>query len=71
MVEDFAFDDAARLIDDLQDGAGGDAFSAAAFTDHAEGLVLVDGKVDPVDGLNGTLVEEKVCFEILYFNEYG
>ena len=62
--QDFPLHNASRPVEDLQDGTGGDALAAAAFTDDAQGLTLVDVEAGTVDGDNSALVQGEVGHQV-------
>ena len=61
---DLAFDHPPGPLDNAQDRARGDALATAALAHDAQRLAALDVQVDPVHGLDHTLVGKKVCLEV-------
>ena len=67
--QNLAFDDASRRIDNPQDRLRGDALSAAALADDAEGLSRQDVERGAVDGFRRSLVLEETRLEVAHRKE--
>lgn len=56
--------DAPGLLDDAQNGPGGDALATAAFAHHSQSAARTHPQTDSLDGLDHTLVHVKVGVEV-------
>src|SRR5690606_12774677 len=62
---DRATNDAARLVDDLEDRAGRDALAAAALADDGERLATLQLHADAIDRFHDAFVREEVRVQVV------
>ena len=60
-----AGDDSAGILDETEDGIGGDTLAAAALADEGEGFAAAYGECYAVNSPDGACVGVKMCSEVV------